>query len=116
MVKAIDLVLTNAKPGQEAEFNEWYDQVHLHDILKVPGIEWAQRFRISQVKRGANYDTMPAPFQYLALYELEGSAEQVLQGIEQARKAGQIPWSPALDPVFSAYIYEPISDVVRKKR
>jgi hypothetical protein len=115
-VKAIDLVLTNSKPGQEAEFNDWYDKVHIHDILSVPGIEWAQRFRISQVKRGDSYKTMPAPFQYLALYELEGSAQQVLQGIEQARNAGRIPWSPALDPVFSAYIYEPIGDVVKKKR
>jgi hypothetical protein len=114
-VKAIDLVLTNAKPGQESEFNEWYDKVHLHDILSVPGIEWAQRFKISPVRRGDNYKTMPAPFQYLALYELDGTVRQVLEGIENARNAGKIPWSPALDPVFSAYIYEPIGDVVRKK-
>ncbi|HEV8654178.1 MAG TPA: hypothetical protein VGR85_01515 [Candidatus Limnocylindria bacterium] len=116
-MKAIDLVLTNAKPGQDAEFNEWYDKVHIHDILRVPGIEWAQRFKISPVRRGDNYNTMPPPpFQYLALYELDGSVQQVLEGIEKARNAGQIPWSPALDPVFSAYIFEPISDVVRKKR
>ena len=115
-MKAIDIVFTHAKPGQEKEFNEWYDKVHLHDLLRVPGIEWAQRFKLSPVKRGPNYASMPAPFQYLALYELDGTAQQVLDGIEKARNAGQIPWSPALDPVFSAYIYDPIGDVVRKKR
>ena len=53
---------------------------------------------------------MPEPFQYLALYEVEGTPSEILRGIEEARDAGQIPWSPALDPVFSAYFYEPIGE------
>jgi hypothetical protein len=114
-MKAIDLVQTNALPGQEAEFNEWYDNVHLHDILRVPGIVTAQRFRLSPVRRGGNYSTMARPFEYLALYELDGDTNDVLDRIEAARAAGKIPWSAALDPVFSAYIYEPIGASLRKE-
>jgi len=113
-MKAIDLVQTNALPGQEAEFNEWYEKIHLGDILAVPGIATAQRFRPSPVKRGGNYSTMPAPFQYLAIYEFTGETNDVLDGIEAARAAGKIPWSKALDPIFSAYVYEPLGEKRRK--
>jgi hypothetical protein len=90
-MKAIDLVQTNALPGQEAEFNEWYEKIHLGDILAVPGIATAQRFRLSPVKRGGNYSTMPAPFQYLAIYEFTGETNDVLDGIEAARTSGEDP-------------------------
>jgi hypothetical protein len=48
-------------------YNEWYTDVHLKDVLKVPGIVAAQRFKLSDVQR----DAPPFPWQYLALYEIE---------------------------------------------
>lgn len=113
----IDLVQTNPVPGMEDEFNEWYSGRHVHDILRVPGIVSAQRYRVTRNRRvsGSGYSGMPEPYQYLALYEVEADPEAILAGIEEARNAGQIPWSPALDPVFSAYFYEAIGEKIVKR-
>jgi hypothetical protein len=58
------IVVTDAIPGREEEFNAWYDQVHLADVLRVPGFVAAQRFKLAQPDGSL-------PGRYLALYEIE---------------------------------------------
>lgn len=55
------LVLSNPRDGRDDEFNEWYDNVHLPDVLRVPGVIGAERFRMRTGGR----------WQYLAIYELD---------------------------------------------
>jgi hypothetical protein len=112
----IDLVLSNPVPGMEDEFNEWYSDRHVHEILRVPGYVSAQRFRVTRHRVGGAGDSgAPAPFQYLALYEVEGDPQEILARFEEARIAGQVTGSPALDPVFSAHFYEAIGEKVVKR-
>jgi hypothetical protein len=40
------LVFANPIPGREAEFNDWYTNVHMGDLVQLPGWTGAQRFRI----------------------------------------------------------------------
>ena len=40
------LVFANPIPGREAEFNDWYSNVHMGDLVQLPGWTGAQRFRI----------------------------------------------------------------------
>jgi hypothetical protein len=40
------LVFANPIPGREAEFNEWYSNVHMGDLVQLPGWIGAQRFRL----------------------------------------------------------------------
>jgi hypothetical protein len=55
------LVLSNPVEGRDQEFNEWYDNVHLPDVLDVKGVGGTERYRMcSGGKR-----------RYLALYELD---------------------------------------------
>lgn len=44
-------------PDREAEYNDWYDNSHLADILKLPGARLAQRFTVvgSEVEGGTRY-------------------------------------------------------------
>src|SRR5262249_2875700 len=61
-------VLTDAKPGRLDEFEEWYDQQHLKDVVAVPGVRSAKRYRLiskitEQVER--------APWCSLAIYEID---------------------------------------------
>jgi hypothetical protein len=115
-VRMIDLVLSNPVPGMEDEFNEWYSGRHVHEILRVPGYVSAQRFRVTRHRvNGSGSSGMPEPFQYLALYEVEGDPEAVLAGFEEALSAGQITSSPALAPVFSAHFYEAIGEKIVKR-
>jgi len=53
MVKFTYLVLTNAVPGREEEFNRWYTEQHLPDVLRVPGVVSAQRFSRTEQQRKA---------------------------------------------------------------
>jgi len=40
------LVFANPIPGREAEFNDWYTNTHMGDLVQLPGWVGAQRFRI----------------------------------------------------------------------
>ncbi|WP_167480822.1 hypothetical protein [Mesorhizobium waimense] len=44
MSRHVFTVLNNPVEGREAEFNAWYDDRHVHDILRLPGLVSAQRF------------------------------------------------------------------------
>lgn len=37
-------VTSRALPGREADYEAWYRDVHVHDVLKLPGFRSAQRF------------------------------------------------------------------------
>lgn len=86
------LALTNAMPGQEAEFNRWYDEQHLSDVLKIPGVVRALRLQTIDALRG------PLSWKYLTLYELETDDPAGLMQ-ELGRRAGTelLPLSSAMD-------------------
>jgi hypothetical protein len=89
--KFVMAVYSNAKPGREAEYLDWYKNVHLGDILKIPG-----------VKTGHVYETAPAspakPASYMALYDLElDEPATVLQEIGRASQAGEMKMTDAID-------------------
>lgn len=63
--RVLFIVLTNATPGDDEEFNRWYTGTHIPDVLDVPGFVAAQRFRfIDHPALQGN------PFGYGALYEI----------------------------------------------
>jgi hypothetical protein len=91
MAQYFFVVITNAVPGKEQEFNTWYDQQHLADVLRIPGFVAARRFELAQPQSDL-------PGRYLALYELETDDPQAALA-ELTRRAGteQMVMSEALD-------------------
>jgi hypothetical protein len=87
------IVLTNAVDGQDEQFNDWYTDRHLQDVLAVDGFVAAQRFAFAPGKLGPE-----APFRYLAIYEVEADsveeAEQAL--LAAARDERRMPISDAM--------------------
>lgn len=61
------VVLSNPVAGQEDEYNEWYNDVHLGDVLKVKDIIGAQRFTLSDTQ----VPDFATPWKYMAIYEIE---------------------------------------------
>ena len=57
------VVEVHAAPSREAEFTEWYDNVHVPDVLKTPGYVAARRYEIRDRHDGRG--------KYLALYYLD---------------------------------------------
>ena len=42
-MKHLVLIFSNPKDGEETEFNRWYEDIHLDEILATTGWEGAQR-------------------------------------------------------------------------
>lgn len=69
MPKGILVVQTRpVSPEREDEYNKWYSEEHLPDILKVPGIVAARRYRVRDT---GDVKADPATPEYLAIYEIE---------------------------------------------
>jgi hypothetical protein len=60
----LQVVLTSPAPGREDEFNEWYDNVHVPQVLEMPGFLSGQRFCL------VDSDESTGP-RYLVIYEIE---------------------------------------------
>ncbi len=92
MAKYTLLVYTNCKDGRDAEFNRWYDEQHIPDVLSLDGFIAARRF-----------DAIPVPGvasdqRYLAMYDIESDAPPHSL-LEQLASAGpKMVVSDALDP------------------
>ena len=67
------------EPEYEEEYNAWYDEEHIPELLPVPGVLRARRFR-----------ALEGVLRYLAIYEL--SAPEVRHS-EAFEKAIDTPWS-----------------------
>lgn len=87
-------VLGNAREGQEDAYNEWYDNVHLPEVLAMPGVLSAQRFSLMTPEFAKSF---PAKHKYLAIYEFEGDADEVMAGIRDAAQSGQMVMHEGLE-------------------
>jgi len=82
--KRLVLVLTEPTDGNEAEFNDYYENTHLDEVLASTGWQSAQRY---QIKGQAGE---PSPLPYLAAYEAEGEdAADVLKTLNDSRDQRQ---------------------------
>ncbi len=97
MAKATLVVMTNPVSSEvEDEYNDWYDNVHLQDLVAVDGVASAQRFRVLDI--GAPPDAPSPSHRYLALYEVEADdLEAVAQEVARRAEAGEMVITPALD-------------------
>jgi hypothetical protein len=108
MPPAILTVFTNVtSPEHDAAYNDWYDNVHLRDVFKVPGFVAATRYRLSAAQAKGVDATQQS--QYLAIYEVDSDD---LQGsLDTLMKAGRdMVFSEHLDRKnLSAFLYEEIT-------
>ncbi len=104
------VVLSNPVEGREDEYNDWYTNAHLADVLGVPGVVSAQRFRRTEQQRTAG----PHAWKYMALFECEADEVRTVTDGMQAR-SGNPGWrSSALADELMVCFFEPITDVVRR--
>jgi hypothetical protein len=86
------------EPGAEAEFNDWYDNEHLPNLLAVPGVLSGRRFRATDTE---------SERRYLSLYHL--------QNVTVSRSAA---WSNASETTWTARMRPKLRDllVIRMNR
>ena len=91
--RTICCVFTQAMPGRDAEYNEWYDNQHVHDVLRIPGAISAQRFDLVDGKAGAG----GPPTRCLAIYEVHGDPRGFVAELRSRFGTDKMPASEALD-------------------
>lgn len=89
------MALTQAVKGRQAEFEHWYDTVHLADVLKIPGIVGARRLRVVSVQAEG---LEASAWCSLAIYEMEtDNPEQVVAAVRAVAGTAAMPLSGALE-------------------
>lgn len=105
------VVLSHPVEGREAEFHDWYQNVHLDQVLACKGFKSAQRFRLAR-------NMMPREaWPHLAIYEIEtDDIDAVLDEVRGKAGGESLLISAAID-TESAYasIYEEVDPRVAKK-
>jgi hypothetical protein len=105
------LAFTNPVPGRELEFNDWYTHIHLADVLRLPGVQAAQRFRLSDTQHRPG----PHPWEYMAVYEIEIDDPNItLDRLRAVSGTKEMPLSPALQDQRMVWIYEPVTGRVER--
>ena len=59
------VALTTPLPGKEGEFNDWYQNAHLPELVNGLSMQGAQRYKLVAKMAGADEN------QYLAIYDIE---------------------------------------------
>ena len=77
MAHGILLVLSEpVSEADDAAYNDWYDDIHLPEVLALSGFTSARRFRMSEVQLASQggFESVSSRFpnRYVATYEVEG--------------------------------------------
>lgn len=99
MARGVMVVRSGPVEDREDEYNRWYDEVHVPEVLAVPGFVGARRYRSLDGDH------------YLTVYELD--AEDITGPVEAFRArsaAGETTRSDALrtDPPPVVTLYEAV--------
>ncbi len=86
-VRGVFAVVANCVPGREEEFNAWYEDIHIPDILETNMFHTAYRYECIDVSRlrGAEGG------KYLAIYETELNAAKASEAMAPFR----VKWQEA---------------------
>lgn len=104
------IVLTNCEPGKDEEFNRWYDEVHIPDLLDTPGIVGARRSTLADAQvmmdenglRLCTSKDIDARHRYLSIYDIEADdPEAVLRDVLARSGTERMHLSPTLVEAFT---------------
>ena len=88
MARYILEVRTNCSdPEKEAEYNDWYNNTHLPDVIETPGVVRATRYE--------HTDPVEGEAKFVAIYEIETDdidtfMNTLSENIQKKREAGRM--------------------------
>src|SRR5438093_252640 len=97
-------VFANPVSGKDAEFDDWYTNIHIPDLLSLPGYYAAQRFRL--------VDPQSFTHRRLVIWHVEGDRDVASSAVRDALQTGKTRKSDAFDWTPGAGLsatFEPIS-------
>lgn len=108
MAKYKMVILSRPTEGREDEYNEWYQNVHLGELVALDGIVSGRRYR--RARTLGERDSFP----YLAIYDIEtDDIDGVVLGLTHTAEQGRLTMSDAMDTETAyAVVYEEFGPVV----
>lgn len=105
------VVLSNAVPGREDEYNEWYSNRHLDDVVAIPGFASAVRLKHLTPVSGV------FELSYMALYDIDADEPAAaLAALNESAAAGMFI-SEALDlSSLKCAVFEVCSNEITARR
>jgi hypothetical protein len=101
----LTLAFANAVSGQEAQFREWYATRHIRHALNIPALVSGQCLERTEFQSAG---ALAADYSTIAVYEQEGTAEQMMRSIH-ALPPGILDF-PAMDLTrFAEWVYRPLA-------
>ncbi|WP_327752226.1 hypothetical protein VVT58_17665 (plasmid) [Sphingobium sp. SJ10-10] len=109
MKEYVYVVHTRPLPGREDDFNKWYSDQHLADVVALPGFVAAQRFRIADPADPKSPERI-----YLSTYTMRTDDPQAaLEHMHQLVASGEMYVTDAVEVTDAvANLYEVITPVV----
>ncbi|WP_068154789.1 DUF4286 family protein [Rhodococcus phenolicus] len=93
--RTLYLVQSNPLTGRDDEFNEWYDTIHVPEVVATPGMVSAQRYRIMDTEM-SRLAGKPA-HRYLVVYEMDEDPDIVMARVREQVASGAMRMHDALD-------------------
>jgi hypothetical protein len=94
MAKQVLIVFSNPTEGQEAEYNDWYTNRHLDEVLDIPGFVAARRYKLNDYQLEG---FVPSQHGYMALYEIDGDPQEALDRLHELVDSGTIVLPDSID-------------------
>ncbi len=101
------MVLARPKPGREAEYDQWHREVHVDDVLKIPGMVACTRYRLLDPQP----DGQPPRWLFASIYEVDAE-DPAAPLAEMKRRVGTdlMPMTDASDSAHTLRLmFEPLS-------
>jgi hypothetical protein len=96
--RSILVVYTKPVEGRDEEFNRWYTDVHLPEVIRLDGFVAARRFRF--VPEEGSDATPDLPF--LAIYEIEeGRLPEARAALAEALRSSRVAVAEGREPVLT---------------
>lgn len=101
------VVMSQPVEGREEEYNAWYTGRHLDDVLRLPGLVSARRYKLGK--------DQVASHPYLALYNIEtDTVDETLAELMKRANSDDMPISEALGDV-NMMVFEAITPTILPK-
>jgi hypothetical protein len=84
-------VSTSPAPGMDREYNRWYDEQHVPDVLRIPGYQSARRYALVRVETPGVSMTPYLVLFTLQTYDLEATVAELKRRV----RAGITRMTPA---------------------
>jgi hypothetical protein len=111
MTTAIIIVQSEPVKGREKEYEQWYTEQHLSDVVSVPGFVSASLYVASDAQR----EGVPAPaFGHVAIYQVDCPPDVALANLNKARDEG-LYVSPAMRSELLLHAFELVAEIPNRR-